>query len=110
MERPIGLETLAARVMIPPVMWDDICLGTHEAETLIGKNLKQYADELSDIAFSKSRDYSGFRRFIQEHAVLYKKDSVLLENITTTEIDYVLDRVREERVEVMIEGLKLDNL
>jgi len=105
MEKPNDLELLAATVMIPPLLWDDLLEGTSEAELLTGTDMKKYRDELDDFAFCSVRDYEGFRRFLDGFSALYGERFLLLKQIQNNAIDYVLDRVKEERIKKLFEEL-----
>ena len=94
----VKLLELDAAVLVPPMILDDLYHDTSKTETLGRISIPNYFNRLTYFAFQEPRDYEGFREFLRNHAAIFMHRYPLLENMTSGQIDYVLRRVREERI------------
>ncbi len=94
-------ENLAAMIMIPSSVRIHIGNGEPEAEITYGEEgrLREYVMQLDMLAFSSPRDYGGFRAFLGEHSDIIGPASEVAECMVDSDLDYILDRVKEERTD-----------
>ena len=97
------LRLLETIIFLPPMVMRDCLRGASEAERLTGMVHKEYQRRLDDYAFGNPRDYSGFREFLRTHSALFCGRYPLLESMTDKDVDYVLNRWREEEVKGLLE-------
>ena len=95
-------EDLTAIVLMPAVMRE---IWKHpekaeDAEAFL-KVCTAYKRELDQFVFKKKRAkdfYENFKEMLSRYSPIFQKDYPLIEFLENEEIDYVLKRVREERM------------
>jgi len=87
------LEELAIMTMIPFGMAIEV-----DGKTAFNPEFFEYKKELDRIAFSSERDYNGFRELLWSYKDLFKDSWEDIEGMSNEVVDYVLDRVKEERI------------
>jgi len=100
-ERPEELENLVYNVIRPKIMIDYFS-GPERLEDF-EKFITSYNNVLSKLAFAREKDYTLFRDMLRKLTSMYGEAYELLERMTNQQIDYVLARIREDRVE-FVEG------
>jgi hypothetical protein len=101
------LELLASTVMVPPMFWRDFAQGTYTVLTRFGIDVKMYVSTLTDFAFKERKDYDRFRDFLRDCTPLFEERYGLLESMSDNDIDYVFGRIRNERINQIVERLDL---
>jgi len=92
-------EILAANVMAPPGIWK--MLG--DPREIHDPKIDSYVNELTAIAFDEYLDRQKFRAFVNKYKGFFQDTYCLVASMSDNNIDYVLDRVREERISVIEE-------
>ena len=94
-----GLEYFACVIMIPRGMIQSFKSEAGEVKVDFNPDFERYKSELGDFAFAQERAYDEFRGFLRENRKLFGRSAWKeVEGLANEVIDYVLDRVREERV------------
>ncbi len=101
--KDISLLEQLAKVIIVPKMARDYYRNLDEEteDKSLEEYFMRYRDKLTKIAFRKNRDYQEFRRFFNEYSVIFMDHYTSLKNITNEQINYILSKVREERVKLI---------
>ncbi len=70
---------------------------------------KDYRKDLDEIAFNESYRtpvfYYEFREFLASRDFFFQEDYAILEDITNEQIDYVIEKVKEERGTHVLESV-----
>lgn len=95
-------EDITARILMPELVrkaWDNSAeLGLKDDFLSACEN---YREDLDKLVFKEGYKiqsfYYEFREFLTKHKELFQQDLQILEELTNEQIDYALERVREER-------------
>ena len=104
-ERDEEKESLVRNIVIPVILWLSLNSATNEKESLAwSKRIGEYEGILEYFVFAKTPDYSGFIDFLAKNSRHFiRGDYRVLKRMTTGEIDYVFERIREIKVESHLE-------
>lgn len=100
-KRPRELEQFAAWILIPQVMCDYLFDDETEKDEDLEDYFKEYRTLLTDFAFSKRINYRVFREFLQLFNPIFDEHFESVKRISDQQIQYVLARVKEERLKVL---------
>ena len=105
MGRPRHLEILVCRVTIPWEILEAFHDATDEEKIEIKEIMDKYRTGLDVFATAQRRDYDGFREFLKQHAPLFGGSYEMLARMNNSQINYVFNRIKQERVEAFLEHI-----
>jgi len=100
-----NLEFLATSIMMPLGILEKIFDDPFDQNALYGKEREEYISQIDDFVFEKEKNYNGFCDFLELNKDLFKKHYHLLKKIDDFTIDYIFKRIREERIQSVIDSI-----
>lgn len=90
-DRNLSLE---CAIFIPPVIWENVWFRDVDSE--FKKRMDRYLAKLEEFALAEKRSYKRFREFLDKNSDLMREKYSLVQSMSDSEIDYVLNRKLEE--------------